>query len=234
MKEIVKILGVLIIVLLTTLSVNAQVEALLKERAKEMEAAEELAPRAQEQRLKEINAFYKPLIAAAIEKEEEKKEKEKKERERIGGSLEFEGDRGSYQGRSLSVKRGSEAYSTVVQADANAHLVRSMANGNSTTIKASSVGSVGLEGVVANRYNYGNREIKITIEGINVQFRKTFLLRPGQEVTEFLLPGDYNYTIVDGNYTPKKGTFSVLQRGERTNKFGDRDVFWFVAGGRAW
>lgn len=148
-----------------------------------------------------------------------------------GSSIEFQGDQGSFSGRSLSVTNGANAYATVTQADANAYMTRKMADGNSATISAPN-NKMGLEGLIVNKYRYQGLIVEIKSIDPGNSFKKKYTLAKGQQLKEYLLPGKYQATVSTSNSQPSTQVFEVVAN--RTNNYEGNSVFWYVAGGSDW
>ncbi len=240
-----KTIIVIIVMTVMALNLNAQnSKSLLKERNKEIKEVKEVGynPATEAEKIEAINTFYAPLIEAAIKAENEKKEKPAittvqvdnttKTRSSIGADVVYQGDQGSFSGKSVSVKNGAEAYATVSMADANAYLVRSMADGSTTKISAPDL-SVGLEGTITNKYRYQELEVKIV--GINPgnTYNKTFLIGKDQSITDYLLPGTYQ-AKVKGLNDPRGSYYEFVVTADRTHNINGKDVYWGLWGGSNW
>lgn len=220
------------------------IKELNKGREKEIALVEKrfknaFEPGVEDKKTKEIeaiNARYDKLVETAlssqqVEKVEQPQIEEKRTRKFLGGAnVEVQGDQGNFSGRTANIERGSNAYATVVLADANATLIKSLSR-NGNVVSASSIGNTGLEGVVANRNRYG--EMKIVIEGVSSgnNFKKTYLLNSNQSVTDYLLPGRYRAIIKQNGRTPLIEEFDVLGSSNMTDNYEGRPVFWAVWGG---
>lgn len=149
-----------------------------------------------------------------------------------GATVAYQGDQGAFSGNSASIKRGSEAYAVVATADANAYLVRQMANGATATVSAPS-NQVGLEGLIINKYRFYELEVKIVGTNAGNVYNKTFLLGKDQSITDYLLPGTYQATIkaigVDGLIL-----HNFVVAPNQVNSVHGRNVFWVIYGGSAW
>ena len=152
-----------------------------------------------------------------------------------GATVAYQGDQGAFSGNSASIKRGSEAYATVAAADANAYLVRQMANGASATVSATATANqVGLEGTIINKYRFQELEVKIVGTNAGNVYNKTFLLGKDQSITDYLLPGTYQATIkaVGLQGSPVIHNFTVAPH--QTHSFHGKNVFWGLYGGSSW
>ena len=198
--------------------------SLLKEMNSEMNSGQgEKSPEEKEL----IRARYWPLIEAAIEREENAPPA-------LGGAtVSYNGDQGTFKSKGLSTAKGADAYAIVATADANAYLVRQMANGASATVTAPNV-QVGMEGTIVNKYSF--RELEVIITGTNAGsvYRKTFILGGSQSVTDYLLPGTYQAQIrgIGINAPPVVHNFTVNPA--QTHSFNGRNVFWGLYGGSTW
>ena len=154
-------------------------------------------------------------------------------RHMVGATIVHQGDQGSFSGNSLSVRKGSEAYSTVVTADANAYLVRQMANGANATVSAPN-NQVGLEGLIINKYRFYELEVRIVGTNPGNVYDKTVLLGRDQSITDYLLPGTYQATIkaVGVSGSPVVSSFTVAPH--QTHSVNGQNVFWGVWGGSSW
>ncbi|MDD3711608.1 MAG: hypothetical protein PHP37_03355 [Patescibacteria group bacterium] len=150
-----------------------------------------------------------------------------------GSTVAYQGDQGAFSGNSPSVIRGAEAYATVATADANAYLVRQMANGATATVSAPANHQVGLEGTIINKYRFYELEVKIVGTNAGNVYNKTFLLGKDQSITDYLLPGTYQATIkaigVDGIIF-----HNFVVAPNQINSVNGRNVFWVIYGGSAW
>jgi hypothetical protein len=240
-----KTIAVIIAVMLITLSLSAQnSKSLLKERNKEIEAVKEVGynPATEAEKIEAINVFYAPLIESAIKAENEKKEKPAtttvqvdnttKTRSSIGADVIYQGDQGSFSGKSVSVKNGAEAYATVSMADANAYLVRSMADGSTTKMSAPDL-SIGMEGTIINKYRYQELEVKIV--GINPgnNYNKTFLLGKDQSITDYLLPGTYR-AYIKGLNNSQASAQEFVVTADKVHNVNGKNVYWGIWGGTNW
>jgi hypothetical protein len=207
---------------------------LLKRRDKEIKAIEKenIRPTKKAEKIEAVNFFYNPLLERAMDEEKRKAEAETP-RDPIGSKVVYQGDQGSYSGRSISSLNGASAYAVVAQADANAYLTRQMANGASATISATPR-EIGLEGTIINKFRY--KELVVRVEGINSGnfYKKTFLLGKDQSITDYLLPGTYKATVstTDGIGQPTETVFTVSP--EKTHFLNGNNVFWGVWGGTSW
>ena len=226
----------LILLLIVALSfsfsfVNAQSsKELINKRAKEIRKAKKSGASPVE--IEKIEDFYAPFIEVALTNERLPKSKN------YGSAISFEGKRGTFDGGSVSLKNGADAYATVVLSEsaaeinhANARLINKMAD-NMTGEKMSAPDlSLGLEGIIINRYRY--QELTVTITGLTNSFEKTYLLRKGESVVDHLLPGRYRASVKGANDRgPGFKEFEVSPH--KTNYANGTNVFWHVAGGSSW
>ncbi len=238
-----KKLFLIIAVLFLSIMVSGQISSdkLIKERNKEVKKIEKMNihPDDKIEEVKKVDDFYGPLIERAMERESTptKQETTKSTREArnpIGSNISYNGDQGNYSARTISARNGAESYAIVAQADANAYLTRKVADGNSNNAKIAAPNmSVGLEGVVINKYTY--QELEVRIVGINPgnTYQKVFLLGRGQSITDYLLPGVYEGSVKATNQrTPTIIRFTVEPH--RTHNVNGRDVFWGLWGGSSW
>lgn len=238
-----KTIAVIIAVMLITLSLSAQnSKSLLKERNKEIEAVKEVGynPATEAEKIEAINVFYAPLIKSAIKAENEKKEKPAntttdnttKKRNSFGADVVYQGDQGDFSGRSVSIKNGAEAYATVSMADANAYLVRSMADGSTAKMSAPDL-SVGLEGTIINKYRY--QELSVKIVGVNPgnTYNKTFLLGKEQSITDYLLPGTYR-AYIKGLNNSQASAQEFIVTADKIHSVNGKNVYWGIWGGTSW
>lgn len=241
MKRIIMIIAMVMI----TLGLSAQSsKSLLKERNKEIEAVKEVGynPTTEAEKIEAINVFYAPLIESAIKAENEKKEKPAtttvqvdnttKTRSSIGADVVYQGDQGDFSGRSVSIKNGAEAYATVSMADANAYLVRSMADGSTAKMSAPDL-SVGLEGTIINKYRY--QELSVKIVGVNPgnTYNKTFLLGKEQSITDYLLPGTYR-AYIKGLNNSQASAQEFIVTADKIHSVNGKNVYWGIWGGTSW
>jgi hypothetical protein len=239
MKNLGLILTFGIIMIMISFSGFTQIssEDLIKERNNKIEEMKKGPGNPHPDDIMAIYNRYDETIKTAIEAETKaeiaEKERKANRTPSFGAKVEYEGDQGRFRGGSLSNKRSSEAYATVAQADANAHLTRVLADrGGSTTISAPNMDR-GLEGVIINRSRY--RELIVTIRGIdsaNENFKKSFRLGKEQQVKTYLLPGKYEATVKSSRQNPGTTTFSV--KTHQTHNNHGNDVFFFIAGGTEW
>ena len=240
-----KTIIVIIVMTVMALNLNAQnSKSLLKERNKEIKEVKEVGynPTTEAEKIESINAFYAPLIEEAIKAENEKKERPTattvqadnttKNRSSIGADVVYQGDQGSFSGKSVSVKNGAEAYATVSMADANAYLVRSMADGSTAKMSAPDL-SVGLEGTIINKYRY--QELSVKIVGVNPgnTYNKTFLLGKEQSITDYLLPGTYR-AYIKGLNNSKASAQEFIVTADKTHSVNGKNVYWGIWGGTSW
>jgi hypothetical protein len=236
-----KTIAVIIAVMLITLSLSAQnSKSLLKERNKEIKEVKEVGynPTTEAEKIESINAFYAPLIERAMEAET-KEEKPANtitdnttKRNSFGADVVYQGDQGDFSGRSVSMKNGAEAYATVSMADANAYLVRSMADGSTAKMSAPDL-SVGLEGTIINKYRY--QELSVKIVGVNPgnTYNKTFLLGKEQSITDYLLPGTYR-AYIKGLNNSKASAQEFIVTADKTHSVNGKNVYWGIWGGTSW
>lgn len=156
-------------------------------------------------------------------------------RKSAGATVVYQGDQGAFSGSSPSVIRGADAYATVTTADANAYLVRQMANGASATVNApATANQVGLEGMIMNKYRFQELEVKIVGTNPGNVYSRTFLLGKEQSITDYLLPGTYRATIkaIGLQGPPVIHNFAVAP--QQTHSFHGKNVFWGLYGGSSW
>jgi hypothetical protein len=195
--------------------------------------AESLSPTKQAKFIKKesrlVNKRYDELIAQAIKQGEGQKE-QGHSRRIAGANMKIQNGQGSFSAKSPNIIRGANAYATANIADANATLIRSLSQ-NGNVVSANSIRSTGLEGIVANRNRYG--EMKIIIEGVSAgnKFKKTYLLSPNQEISDYLLPGRYKAIIQENGKTPLTEEFDVLGGQNMNHNYDGQTVFWAVWGG---
>ncbi len=232
MKKIV--LSVIVVLAFSFSFVNAQSsKELINKRAKEIRKAKKSGASPDE--IEKIENFYAPFIEVALTNESLPKYPKTRNN---GSAISFEGKRGTFSGGSVSLKNGADAYATVVLSEsaaeinhANARLIDKMAN-NMTGEKMSAPDlSLGLEGIIINRYRY--QELTVTITGLTNSFEKTYLLRKGESVVDYLLPGRYRASVKGANDRgPGFKEFSVTPN--KTSYANGTNVFWHVAGGSSW
>lgn len=240
-----KKLFLIITVLFLSTMVSGQISSdkLIKERNKEVKKIEKMNihPDDKIAEVKKVDDFYGPLIERAMERESAKPTKTeptkstRETRSPIGSNVSYQGDQGSYSAKTISARNGAESYAIVAQADANAYLTRKVADGNSNNAKIAAPNmSVGLEGVVINKYTY--QELEVRIVGINPgnTYQKVFLLGRGQSVTDYLLPGTYECSVKAANQRTPPNSIRFTVEPHRTHNVNGRDVFWAVWGGSSW
>ncbi len=237
-----KAIIVIIVMTVIALNLNAQnSKSLLKERNKEIKEVKEVGynPATEAEKIESINAFYAPLIERAMEAEtkEEKPantttDNTTKKRNSFGADVVYQGDQGDFSGRSVSIKNGAEAYATVSMADANAYLVRSMADGSTAKMSAPDL-SVGLEGTIINKYRY--QELSVKIVGVNPgnTYNKTFLLGKEQSITDYLLPGTYR-AYIKGLNNSQASAQEFIVTADKIHSVNGKNVYWGIWGGTSW
>ena len=235
MKKI--LLSVIVVLSFSFIFVNVNAQSskeLLSKREKEIKKAKKAGASPTE--IEDINAFYAPFIEMALTNE---KTPNRSNNKTYGSAINFEGRRGTFNGGSMSLKNGADAYATVILSEstaeinhANARLINKMADNLEEGGKMSAPDlSLGLEGIIINRYRY--QELTVTIVGLTNSFEKTYLLRKGESVVDHLLPGRYRASVKGANDRgPGIKEFEVSPH--KTDYAIGTNVFWHVAGGSSW
>lgn len=184
-----------------------------------------------------INARYDKQVELALQqnlREESssssarKEEKDRSSKKFLGANVDLEGE-GHFSGKTLSIKKGSDAYATVVTADANAYLTKRYAENLNSTGAVSSNG--GMKIVISNEYRYADVNVSVKNKQ-NGQETAVFVRRNGKTSVN-LLPGEYSYTASTNNGMSASNVKNFTLKLNNYYEFdGERVGYYLVVGSR--
>lgn len=231
----------LLVVVFTATLVSAQTQS-LQDAIKALDSAREtelarvddarnegnISSRVWKKETKKINDKYDRWISQAL-KGESKPETSLNSgnRKTTGTNIQIdEYGTSSFSGRTRNIIRGSNAYSVVKEADAEAVLAEAYAD----YIRALSNGKNDLEIklIISNEFKYRNASISIVgADAVNSKIKKEFFLKGEQRVTTTLPPGNYTYTAKADGYERSKPKIINLDPLKKSN-FNGEDCGKFI------